>query len=143
MWTYCQSDGHVLDVTGKLLVVGYSGFGSGRNNPSQQSVHDLGPIPVGIWTFSAPTDTVTHGPYVLALTPEPGTDTFGRSGFLVHGDSREHPGEASHGCIILPRFARERMWESGDHQLQVVSGVEGGSGTGGGMGMVTDFELGT
>src|ERR1035438_5538324 len=43
---------------------------------------------------------------VQALTPESGTNTFGREGFLIHGDSVQNPGTASHGCIILPQLGR-------------------------------------
>jgi hypothetical protein len=60
---------------------------------------------------------------VLRLEPEPDTDTFGRAGFLMHGDSGAHPGEASEGCIIMPRNVREAVWTGGDHELEVVSGI--------------------
>ena len=46
----------------------------------------------------------------------------GRPIKLVHGDSKEHPGEASEGCIILPRDIRERLSTSRDRLLVVVSG---------------------
>jgi hypothetical protein len=38
----------------------------------------------------------------------------------VHGDSREAPGAASHGCIIMAREVREEMIDSPDKQLLVV-----------------------
>ena len=72
-------------------------------------------------TVGAPEDNVTHGPYKLALTPDPANQMFGRSGFLMHGDILEHPGCASEGCIIMPRDVREKMWESEDHALAVVT----------------------
>jgi hypothetical protein len=56
----------------------------------------------------------------MALIPKEGTDTFGRSGFLIHGDSVAMPGTASHGCIILSRDLREQISASGDNQLEVV-----------------------
>lgn len=34
--------------------------------------------------------------------------------------SLEHPGAASEGCVIMPPFVRGKVWESGDHRLQVV-----------------------
>lgn len=43
----------------------------------------------------------------------------GRSGFLIHGDSIAHTGQASHGCIILPRSVREQIAASGDDELEV------------------------
>jgi hypothetical protein len=47
---------------------------------------------------------------------------FGRDGFLIHGDSVEHPGTASHGCIIMSRAIREAIAQSDDHELNVVAG---------------------
>jgi Tlde1 domain len=118
MWIYSQSSGK-LKRDGNLISVGYSGFGEGKNNPSMQQVADVGPIPQGLYEISAPYDTTTHGPLVMALIPQPGTNTFGRSGFLIHGDSIEHPGQASHGCIIMNKVVRLMIGGSGDHWLTV------------------------
>jgi hypothetical protein len=82
----------------------------------------VGPVPQGKWKFGAPFFHDHAGPYVLRLFPEQGTKTFGRSGFLIHGDSMRLPGSASHGCIILARELRMQMWESGDHEILVTSG---------------------
>lgn len=118
-WTYAQKSGG-LQRDGKPIATGYSGAGVGKNNPAQQNVPNVGPIPQGDWTIAGPpVDTAEHGPYVLRLNPASGTETFGRSGFLMHGDSREHPGCASHGCVILPRAVREQIWNSGDRILEV------------------------
>ena len=119
MWTYDQLSG-ALGKDGQRVATGYSGFGEGKNNPDLENIHDVGPIPKGVYGIGPPQDTPTHGPHVLALTPEPGTNTFGRDGFLIHGDSVQNPGTASHGCIILPRTARDQIAASGDHQIQVV-----------------------
>ena len=120
-WTYSQKSGE-LDQNGKKLATGYSGAGNGKNNPEMQNVHNVGPIPEGDWTISGPpVDTKSHGPYVLRLIPEPETETFGRSGFLMHGDSKEHPGTASEGCIIVPKAVREKVWKSGDRELTVIA----------------------
>jgi hypothetical protein len=54
------------------------------------------------------------------LKPAASTNTFGRSGFLMHGDSTQSPGSASQGCIIMPRPVREQVWNSGDRDLKVV-----------------------
>lgn len=121
MWTWYQREGEIWR-DGILKGVGYSGAGEGKNNPAMQFVHDVGPIPCGRWKIVGPPQhTKTHGPYVLRLQPEPGTDTHGRSGFLVHGDSVKSPGTASHGCIILPQWARAMVWVSGDRNLIVES----------------------
>jgi len=119
MWTYNQSNG-TFSRDGQVAGQGYSGFGVGKNNPSLQNLADIGPIPQGVYEIGPPQDTATHGPHVMALTPADETDTFGRGGFLIHGDSVEHPGIASHGCIILPRDLRDAISSSGDTQLQVV-----------------------
>jgi hypothetical protein len=89
-----------------------------------ESVHDVGPIPRGNWTIvGPPVNTAEHGPYVLMLQPDADTDTFGRSGFLMHGDSKESPGSASHGCVIMPRAVREQVWKSGDRDFEVVADI--------------------
>lgn len=119
MWIYNQSNG-TFSRDGELTGEGYSGFGAGKNNPALQDQRDVGPIPQGIYEIGPPHDTTTHGPHVMSLTPADGTDTFGRGGFLIHGDSKEHPGAASHGCIILPPDLRSKISASGDSQLQVV-----------------------
>jgi hypothetical protein len=87
-----------------------------------EKVHNLGPIPQGEWTIvGPPINTQEHGPYVLKLEPGAKTTTFGRSGFLMHGDSKKSPGSASQGCVILPRTVREQVWKSGDRDLEVVA----------------------
>jgi hypothetical protein len=123
MWTYTQATGW-LSKGGKNLYRGYSGRDQGKNNPQMEDVRDTGPIPTGTYKIGFPMTTTTHGPYVLALTPDPKNIMFNRAGFLIHGDSIKEPGTASHGCIILPRSARELIYQSGDHEIEVVSGVE-------------------
>ena len=119
MWTYNQSTG-ALSHNGQPSGAGYSAMGAGQNNPAMQMVHDVGPIPQGLWQIGPPFDTATHGPHVMALAPEPHTVTFGRSGFLIHADSIAHPGKASCGCIVLSSVLRHMISASGDRQLQVV-----------------------
>lgn len=123
MWTYEQSTGRLLK--GDVFAVrGYSGYMDGHNNPGMQDVRGIGPVPQGDYDILEAVEMVTdHGPYVLRLRPCAGTNTFGRDGFLMHGDSKEHPGLASHGCIILPFAVRELVHNSGDRLLRVVSGV--------------------
>lgn len=120
MWTYYQSDGQVSDPQGLGHGCGYAGNGAGKNNSQLQDIHDIGPLPCGRYTISPPVDTKAHGPYVLWLIPDPANEMFGRAGFGIHGDSIEHPGEASEGCICVPRATREAIWNSGDHELQVM-----------------------
>lgn len=124
MWTYNQSNG-ALSKDGILVGIGYSGAGEGKNCPQREAIRDVGPIPQGSWEICGPPiDTAEHGPYVLRLEPTPVTQTFGRVGFLMHGDSIEHPGQASKGCIIMARNVRTRVYQSGDTKLLVISGNE-------------------
>lgn len=120
MWTYSQSSG-IVRRDGEVIGTAYSGFGPGLNNPNMEQVRDMGPIPKGLFEFGEPFDTETHGPFVLRLSPIGPTYTFGRSGFLVHGDSLEFPGKASHGCIVAARRIRENVAASGDNQLTVIT----------------------
>ncbi len=118
-WLYTQLEGYLsLNHVGKG--VGYSGKGIGKNNPAMQDAHNVGPIPCGKYEISKPVDTVTHGPFVMALTPDPANTMFGRSAFLIHGDSVISPGSASEGCVVLDRVTREKIWRSGVHTLVVV-----------------------
>ena len=123
-WTYKQLSGWLLDKSGKLVGIGYSGSPAGKNNPSMQEVSCVGPIPCGLYTIEQPINSPTHGPFAMPLVPDPINEMYGRSAFLIHGDSLEHPGVASEGCIILNRTFREAIWSSGDHRLAVISGTE-------------------
>lgn len=121
-WRYEQLTGNIFH-DAELVGVGYSGFAEGKDNPELQHVIDKGPIPVGMYRIGPAYDSQTHGPHVMELHPLPQTETFGRSGFLWHGDSKEHPGAASHGCICSSRVIRDEVSSSGDDLLQVFSGV--------------------
>ena len=119
MFSYHQISGQLLR-DGQPVAFGYSGHLEGRNNPAFQQVHNVGPIPQGLWSIEGPPfDSDDHGPFCLRLTPAPETRVFNRSGFLMHGDSKVHPGLASEGCIIMPRAAREQVWNSRDTNLTV------------------------
>ena len=118
-WLYEQGTGTIFhDDT--PTAVGYSGNGAGKNNPDMQDVHNVGPIPRGVYTIEAPVDTKTHGPYVLWLIPDDGNEMHGRSAFGIHGDSLVNPGGASEGCVILPKAVRVSIWDSGDRRFEVI-----------------------
>jgi hypothetical protein len=116
-WTYSQTTGQLTN-NGRAEGTGYSGTGTGRNNPDAENMRNLGPIPRGRYTIGAPYDTETHGPHVMRLTPNTGYFAQGRDGFLIHGDNRQH--DASTGCLILPPDIRRQISASGDNQLEVV-----------------------
>lgn len=118
MFTYSQQSG-VLDHDGQQIATGYSGHGTGLNNPAAQGVVGVGPIPQGMWDIGTAFDHPHLGPCVFHLTPAPGTDPLGRSAFFIHGDNPDMNRSASDGCIILDRTAREYVRDSGDTQLTV------------------------
>ena len=120
MWTWDISAGE-LSRDGQFVSKGYSGKARGKNNPALVAAVALGPIPPGRWSIVARYDSANVGPAALKLEPTPGTETFGRSAFRIHGDSIRDPGNASHGCIILPRPVRDRIWASGDRELLIVA----------------------
>lgn len=124
MYLFIQQTGEYL--RGRVrLYTGYSGFGPGKNNPNSQNLVGIGPIPRGAYLIGKEEEeSDTHGPVAIHLIPLTGTETFGRSGFMIHGDSREHPGAASHGCIILDRSTREKVADGHDRLLIVLSGDE-------------------
>jgi hypothetical protein len=115
-WNYSQSTG-TLTRDGQFIAAGYSGAGIGRNNPAEQAVRDVGPIPQGRYNIGPPFDALVQGPCVMRLTPV-GHDALGRDGFLIHGDNLTH--DASTGCIILPPEVRETIAASEDRDLEVV-----------------------
>lgn len=120
MWIWDQSAGE-LRRDGALISRGYSGNGRGKNNPAMQAAQGIGPIPAGRWQLTEIYDSPNVGPRAIKLSACLGTDSCGRDAFRIHGDSISNPGSASHGCIILPREVRLKIWASGDRDLQVVA----------------------
>lgn len=122
MWNYIQKTGELLH-EGEHVAFGYAGREDGKNNPEMQSVKGIGPLPVGIYRAEPPGYDPVVGSYAMRLDPDPANEMYGRSSFFMHGDSSEHPGLASHGCIVQSRLTREAFWDSGDHMIRVQSGV--------------------
>lgn len=116
-WIYSQSSGE-LTRAGELVATGYSGAGIGRNNPAEQAVRNVGPIPRGRYRIGPEFVAPIQGPCAMRLSPE-GHDALGRCGFLIHGDNAAH--DASTGCIILPPEAREQIAASADRDLEVMA----------------------
>jgi len=128
MWTYRQRTGELLRDS-VLVGRGYSGWddgdgvpepGEGKNDPDEQERRHVGPIPVGLYVIGPAFTHPTKGELVMRLIPKPGTNTFERSGFLLHGDSRRRPGAGSEGCIVQLYDVRLLVAESEDHDLEVV-----------------------
>lgn len=120
MWEF-QQTGTLIAPDGTRTPC-YSGKGQYKNNPTYDELMDWGPIPKGVYRIGDPVNTVTHGPFVLPLTPDAANLMHGRSGFLIHGDSIVDPGNASEGCIIVNRTTREKIAASGDRELHVTAG---------------------
>lgn len=108
----------IIDTPLPLRCVGYAGRGSGRNNPDLQSVRSVGPLPVGTYEVGAPFSHPRLGVLSFPLKPFPGQAMFGRSGFYIHGDNAA--GDASRGCIILPRWMRQQIATQSVKELRVV-----------------------
>lgn len=123
-WEYSQSSGqftYVNNKTGKRTPVGtgYSGTGEGLNNPGKQDKRNVDPIPQGGYDIGPQRDS-SNKRGVLDLTPLPGTNTFGRDAFQIHGDNKKGNQSASQGCVILPRNVRDRVGAGNDRELRVV-----------------------
>ena len=97
-----------VDSTGtetELDTEAYSGAPGYVNDPEAEPLRSLGPIPAGWWSIGM--DTSEKGPLTLPLTPDPDTVTFGRFGFLIHGDNASKPPQSSsEGCLIANHAAR-------------------------------------
>ena len=121
MWIYKQFSGELVH-NDTLAGVGYSGHEAGLNNPELEDVPDIGPIPRGYYFIGTPFTHPRKGPVCMRLTPEPGNDAHGRLGFMMHGDSKEHPGEheASAGCIVIARNVRDLVVASHEVELCVI-----------------------
>lgn len=106
---YSQSSGLFRIFAGSRLLysgTGYAGRGPGKNNPEAQAKRAIGPLPTGLYLVGGAFTHDQLGPLAFRLHPFPTNAMFGRSGFLIHGDSRSRPGQASSGCIVLDKAAR-------------------------------------
>lgn len=123
MFTYSQTTGE-LSHNGQSLGTGYSGHGDGVNNPACQNMPMVGPIPLGKYQIGPEFTHPKAGPICMRLTALPGTVTFGRDGFMMHGDNSLGNRSASEGCIIMPRLTRIQvaaLSAGGDNTLNVVA----------------------
>lgn len=125
MWQYVIDTGHILHDE-VFFGKGYSGHGEGLNNPAMIHVRRVGPIPVGLWSVTGePFRHPKIGPFCLRLEPEPGTKTFGRSGFLWHGDfAADNADESSLGCIVSNQPIRRVVYSSGEKLVRVIATIE-------------------
>lgn len=126
-WLYNQMTGSLYHSTDspdgrkvKSYPKGYSGYREGKNNPELADIKNLGPIPEGTYFMKDPRDSKNTGPFVIDLVPTDHT-AQGRTDFQLHGDSITKPGEASRGCVVLPRWVRKTIADSGDREFKVIT----------------------
>jgi hypothetical protein len=122
MWTYEQKSGDLYQ-NGKLYCSGYSGHGAGVNNPADEFVKNVGPLPCGLYTIEPAHDDPHTGPMSMRLTPDAGNHMEGRGDFLIHGDTAAMNHTASDGCIILPHVNRAYINGQVDRKLTVVETI--------------------
>jgi hypothetical protein len=105
---YHQSSGHIQTPAGDFVAIGWAGNGIGKNNPSMQGEHNVGPLPRGSYQVQPWEDEHPGlGPVVARLLQCDG-ETYGRSGFFCHGPSKDITkfGQESEGCIVIPLAGR-------------------------------------
>lgn len=106
-------------INGEKIGPAYSGAPGAVDDETRAAERETGPIPAGIWAIGEPVDKQELGPFCLPLTPVPGTQTFGRSAFYIHGDNAAHNQTASKGCIVAARDIRERINADPDRRIFV------------------------
>ena len=124
MWTFEQLTGKISNNAGDVVGIGYAGHELGKNNPQLQNIKNVGPLPTGIYTIEQPGDDPVVGRYAMRLCPDPTNDMYGRADFFIHGDNPNHIGESSDGCIVVALGVRQEIWDSNDHTLKVISGIQ-------------------
>lgn len=98
----------------------YAGAPGYKNDTQYECIANKGPLPRGKYRIvGQPFKHPTAGKFTLRLQPYASNNMCGRAGFLIHGDSDKHPGEASNGCIVLDPRLRQRIWESMEKELIV------------------------
>jgi hypothetical protein len=148
VWREATMATRYVQNTGRLSVPAYgdvpeqtfqchAGQGEGLNNPRMQNVAMKGPLCVGKYHFGPFQDGSAYGPsfarlgkFISRLTPEEGTQLFGRKDFCFHGGANPPtvPPTDSEGCIVTDHVARQAVADyiaaTGDDELEVVSGLE-------------------
>ena len=128
MWTFEITTGKFYDPDGEHISTGYAGGNlgkspEGKDNPEDEGIKNVGPLPEGMYTFGTPVEHSQLGVFAIPLIPDAGNDMKGRGGFYLHGDTTP-PGNASEGCIVQPPTTRHTAWNSDDHRLQVVATIK-------------------
>jgi hypothetical protein len=108
----------IFDETDAIILQteAYAGKGDDKNNIHSDRKQGLGPLPSGLYFIAGPVEHRRFGPMAFHLAPSARNRMYGRSGFMIHGDSRKNPGQGSAGCIVLDRRSRTKLAD-----LKVVS----------------------
>lgn len=114
-----QQDTGLMFLDGAILGEGYSGQPPYVNSHADEDRLDLGPIPCGLWSVGPAYEDGELGPLVMNLDAMPGTPTYDRIEFRIHGDSITNPGYASKGCIVMPESTRLAIIQSKETLLSV------------------------
>lgn len=121
-WKFSQLNGKIWDSHSwnpdNYIGQGYAGRDAGKNNPSMEGVKGIGPLPHGLWKpveFFALHPTVGKNAVRVEPADQETLDrvkAYGRDpfSFFMHGDSSEHPGLASHGCMVEGPAIRLKFW---------------------------------
>lgn len=89
-----------------VIGYGYSGNAHVLNDVHEEVMHNVGPLPEGTYAITSVYDDPHRGPHTCVLSPNPPNQMYGRSGFLIHGDTAARKHDASDGCIIAPPWVR-------------------------------------
>jgi hypothetical protein len=91
---------------------GYSGAADYLNDSLIQDhmfAGGPGALPAGTYTITEIYNDPRRGASTCALTPAESNEMFGRSGFLIHGDTTPPSHSASDGCIVTPLWVRQQF----------------------------------
>lgn len=108
----------------RILYVGkgYAGSGACKNNPDCEHKRNEGPLPLGRYRVVHINHPRFRNP-VFRLEQLEGP-TYGRSGFLIHGDAiGTKAGQASRGCIVLGWHHRVAIREFAVTSLEVCASL--------------------
>jgi hypothetical protein len=89
-----------------LIGYGYSGKACALNDIHRQNIQGVGPLPAGTYIVESIYDDPERGKHTCKLLPLTTDKMYGRSGFLIHGDTLAEAHDASDGCIIVPFLIR-------------------------------------
>ncbi|AST78601.1 TPA: DUF2778 domain-containing protein [Citrobacter farmeri] len=118
-WVY-KINAHSFYLNGRYQFdARYSGRSGFKDDSVNECVRNNGPLPRGTYTIGPAFFHVRARAWTMRLTPYPENKMCGRDGFMIHGESSAHPGEAFDGCIILDLPYRKVIAASSDKILVV------------------------